>query len=379
MNWRSRVLLAPAILIASLVGQAAMGTLSAADTSQPTTKQPPLGLPPLPAYLANSSPDKIALGRRLFFERRLSFNNTISCGMCHLEDDAFASTQSKLAIGMEGRTLRRNTPTVLNVAYQKTLFHDGRESRLELQAWMPLLDHDEMANPSMGFVLDRIAALDDYKAAFETIYRGEGISVHTVGDAIAAYEATLLSGNSRFDRWHFGSEDDALSPSEKSGFAIFTGKGRCSTCHTIGETSALFTDHEFHNTGIGYRAVMKSDDLLTVPLAPGVEIKIKRSEIDSVSETLRNDIGRFAITLKPEDRWAYKTPMLRSVSRTFPYMHDGSMPTLEAVVEFYNQGGAPNDALSPKIRPLDLTEAEKSDLVAFLRTLDGDGAAKGKR
>lgn len=363
-------------IIATVAGQLVTSNLLAAEEPNAAVVKAPLGLPPLPDYLANSSPGKIELGRRLFFERRLSFNNTLSCGMCHLEEDAFASTQSKLAIGMEGRTLRRNAPTVLNVAYQKTLFHDGREPHLLIQAWMPLLDHDEMANPSMGYALDRVAQLDDYKDVFEKVYPGEGVSVRTVGDAIAAYEATLLSGNSRFDKWHFGSDKNALTESEKSGFAIFTGKGKCSTCHEIGESSALFTDHKFHNTGIGYRAVMLGDEILTVPLAPGVEVKINRSEVNSFSEKLRNDIGRFAISQKPEDRWAYKTAMLRSVSRTFPYMHDGSIPTLEAVVDYYNQGGVPNEALSPKIRPLGLTDTEKQDLVAFLKSLDGDEAQK---
>lgn len=372
MTWRLKMLAAPLAVLAVAACYSMTSPLVAAEKPGAAQLRPPLGLPPLPDDLAAPAPDKVELGRRLFFERRLSFNNTLSCGMCHIKDDAFASTQSKLSIGMEGRTLRRNAPTVLNVAYQKSLFHDGRETHFKVQAWGPLLDPDEMANPSIGYVLDRLAGLDDYAQAFEASYPGEGISIRTVGDAFALYEATLLSGNSRFDRWYFGSEKDALTVSEQSGFSIFTGKGGCSNCHEIGKTSALFTDQKFNNTGIGYRAVMKADEMLTVPLAPGVEVKIERSEIDAVSETLKNDIGRFAISHRPEDRWAYKTPSLRNVSRTFPYMHDGSIPTLEAVVEYYNKGGVPNDALSAKIRPLGLSEAEKKDLVAFLKSLDGD-------
>lgn len=336
----------------------------------------PLGLPPVPARFAKVSTTKVELGRKLFFDRRLSFNSTLSCAMCHIEEDAFASTQSKRAIGMEGRTVLRNAPTLINVVYQRTLFHDGRETHLDLQAWLPLLAADEMANPSMGYVLDRIAQLDDYPARFDRAYPGEGISSHSVGDAIATYEATLLSGNSRFDRWRFAGEKGALSQSEEAGFGIFTGKGGCSACHTIGSDSALFTDHRFHNTGIGYRASMHTNREYVIPLAPGVETRMFGHEIDSFGEKLRNDIGRFEVTLKESDRWAYKTPSLRNVSRTYPYMHDGSIATLEGVVEYYSSGAAAQHAgpESP-LKRLDLSAREKADLVAFLKSLDGEDQA----
>lgn len=362
-----------AFLIACMVLAAGTGwVLRASGASDgAATVHPPLGLPPLPAQFATLSPEKVALGRRLFFERRLSFNNTLSCAMCHLEADAYASTQSKQAIGMEGRTLRRNAPTLLNVAYQKSLFHDGRETRLDLQIWMPLLAEDEMANPSLGYVLDHIARLDDYQAEFAKVYPGEGLSVRTVGDAIAAFEASLLSADSRFDRWRYGGDGSALSEQEQAGFAIFTGKGHCNTCHTIGKDSALFTDHGFHDTGIGYRASMQPDRVYVIPLAPGVEARMSSSEIQRFGEKPRNDVGRFEVTLKESDRWAYKTPTLRNVARTHPYMHDGSIATLEEVVDYYDKGAVPHRGLSAEIQPLHLSEAEKADLVAFLRALDG--------
>lgn len=332
----------------------------------------PLGLPPMQPRFATVQPAKVELGRKLFFDRRLSFNNTLSCAMCHLEEDAFASTQSKKSIGMEGRTLRRNAPSLLNVVYQRTLFHDGRESRIDLQVWMPLLAEDEMANPSMGYVLDRIGELDDYRAQFNRVYPAEGISVHSVGDAIATYEATLLSANSRFDRWQFGGETGLLTEAEESGFRIFTGKGGCSACHRIEQESALFTDHRFHNTGIGYRAAMGPDRVYVIPLAPGVTTSMSERQINAFGESPRNDVGRFEVTLEESDRWAYKTPSLRNVSRTKPYMHDGSIATLEDVVEYYSSGAAAPHATDGIFTRLDLSAGEKADLVAFLRTLDGE-------
>lgn len=361
-----------ALFAGVLASQEWTTSASFAQSEVPTKETAPLGLPPIPAKYSQISKAKIDLGRALFFERRLSFNNTLSCAMCHLEEDAFASTQSKRAIGFEGMTVLRNAPTLLNVVYQRTLFHDGRETHLDLQAWLPLLAHDEMANPSMGYVLDRINGLDDYAARFEQVYPGEGVSGRAVGDAIASFESTLLSANSRFDRWYFGRESGALTASEQAGFSIFTGKGGCSTCHTIGETSALFTDHRFHNTGIGYRASMLGDREYVIPLAPGVETRMLHHEIDSFGEKLRNDIGRFAVTLNESDRWSYKTPSLRNVSRTYPYMHDGSIGTLLEVVEYYSSGAAAKHAgPGSPLKRLDLSAAEKADLVSFLKSLDG--------
>lgn len=333
----------------------------------------PLGLPALPSA-ASSTPEQIALGKKLFFDRRLSFNNTLSCGMCHIESQAFASTQSSTAVGFEGKSLRRNAPTLLNVVFQRSLFHDGRESDLAQQVWMPFLAHDEMANPSIGHVISRIRGLSDYEGRFETAFPGRQPSMETVGEALAAYERTLLSGNSRFDQWYFGKVEDALSDQEKRGFEIFVGKGNCATCHQIDEKNALFTDHKFHNTGIGYRATMgRHQKARRVQLAPDTFITIDDELLRHVTEQPQNDLGRFEVTLNPEDRWAYKTPSLRDVSRTPPYMHDGSLFSLEEVVDYYDRGGVPHDALDGNIASLDLTNEEKLDLVAFLKSLNGDG------
>jgi cytochrome c peroxidase len=331
----------------------------------------PLGLPPL-YNSQKSSADLVRLGRKMFFDRRLSFNNTNSCAMCHIESQAFASNYSATAVGMEGQSLQRNAPSLYNVAYQKLLFHDGRESSLTTQVWSPLLSPVEMANPSVGYVIDRVRGLSDYDGLFEAAFSGQGPSMETIGDALAVYERTLLSGNSRFDRWYFGGEKSALTEEEKAGFELFSGKAGCSSCHTVDKTSALFTDQKFHVTGVGFHAATASPPVAwKVQLAPGIFVSVQNSLLDSVSAPRKNDIGRFEITLNPADRWAYKTPSLRDAELTYPYMHDGSIATLADVIEFYDKGGLVHDGAS-ELSPLHLTKAEKDDLVSFLKTLTGD-------
>jgi cytochrome c peroxidase len=349
----------------ALAGDAWQGHAQGQDSINRSARAiPALGLPPLPESYRDSDLAKITLGKKLFFDRRLSFNGTLSCGMCHLEGDAFASTQSRTAIGMEGATLRRNAPGLLNVVYQEFLFHDGRERSLLHQAWMPMIAPDEMANPSFGHVLDRIASLGDYDGLFAAAYPDEGATFATVGDAIANYEATLVSGNSRFDRWRYGNEGRALSSDEIAGFYLFTGNAGCANCHVIGEQDALFTDHGFHDTGVGYRASMEAE--------AGLAEAANSARVPLPGEIRRNDTGRFEVTQDPRDRWRFKTLGLRNVSLTSPYMHDGSIATLEEVLAYYNKGGIAHEGLDRRIRPLDLSAVEISQLAAFLRSLDGD-------
>ena len=328
----------------------------------------PLGLPPLEAH-QRPVKRQVELGRKLFFDRRLAFNNTNSCAMCHIETQGLTSNQSATAIGMEGRSLNRNAPSLYNVAYEKTLFHDGRETDLAQQAWAPLLSSLEMANPSIGSVVDRIRGFEDYKGLFEAAFDERGLSMETIGTALASYQRTLLAGNSRFDQWYYGKNAGALSDDEKHGFEVFAGKGNCATCHTIGEKSALFTDGNFYVTGIGYHSAIGAGSRVSkVQLAPGEFVEIKHEDMKTYSAPRLNDIGRFAVTLDPKDRWSYKTPGLRNVELTFPYMHDGSLSTLEDVVEFYDRGGYEHDG-DRVLQPLGLTAKEKADLVAFLKSL----------
>ncbi len=336
-------------------------------------RNPPLGLPPLPrrepVRLNRAS---VALGRKLFFDRRLSLNGTISCAMCHVPEQGFTSNEIATAVGIEGRTVRRNAPTVLNAAYNQLLFHDGRENRLSQQVWGPLLARNEMGNPSVGFVLDKVRTLPDYAGLFQEAFDGEAPNMLNLGEALAAYQMTLNAADSPFDRWYFGGDETAVSESARRGFALFTGKAGCSSCHPVGKDSALFTDQQLHNTGIGYRNALPDQAAgERVQLAPGVFVEVPKEIIDQVGAPPPADLGRYEITQDPADRWKYKTPSLRNVALTAPYMHDGSIPTLREVVEFYDRGGVPNPLLDPRIRPLGLSEREIDDLVAFLESLTG--------
>jgi cytochrome c peroxidase len=231
-----------------------------------------------------------------------------------------------------------------------------------------------MANPSLGHVLDRLRALPDYAGRFEAAFAGRGASADSVGEALASYERTLVAGDSPFDRYRYGGANDALRADERRGLEIFTGKGRCANCHLIGEHSALLSDFRYHNTGIGWlRSQQRAQ--VEVELAPGTTAPMSAADLRRIGAPPRSDLGRFEITLDPADRWAYKTPMLRNVAATAPYMHDGSLPTLEAVVEFYDGGGAGAPDQSSLIAPLRLSTAEKAALVAFLKALTGRVAA----
>ena len=339
--------------------------------------RPPLGLPPVPVPDANPvSRKKIALGRRLFYDRRLSLNDTVSCAMCHVPEQGFTSNELATSVGIEGRTVRRNAPTIYNTGYLTRLFHDGREYSLEQQIWGPLLASNEMDNPSVGYVVEKVKHLPDYKGLFERAFARDP-TMETIGMAIASYERALNSANSPFDRWHYGHRADALSEKAQRGFQLFTGKAGCAGCHTVGLQSALLTDNGLHNTGIGYRASMLEEpEKRTVEVAPGVSIEVDTAAVEAVAERPPNDLGLYEITQNPNDRWKYRTPSLRNAALTAPYMHDGSLATLEEVVQFYNRGGEPNENLDALIKPLGLTAAEVGDLVLFLNALTGDNVGE---
>lgn len=322
---------------------------------------PPVGPAPTAA--------QIALGRQLFFDRRLSHNGTVACASCHVPDQGYTSHELKTPVGIEGRTVRRNAPSLLNAGLLRVLFHDGREDNLEQQAWAPLLASNEMGNPSIGTVLQRVRALPEYQGRFEAAFAGKGLSMETLGGALAAYERTLLAGASDFDRWHFQGHATAVSPAARQGFELFTGKAGCSGCHLVGKGSALFTDEAFHNTGVGYRQSMAPRPDGAVIVAPGTQLDVAPGAVAASSEPPANDLGRYEITGDPADRWRFRTPGLRNVAITAPYMHDGSLPTLAAVVAFYNAGGVPNEGLDPRLRPLGLSAGEQAAVVAFLESL----------
>jgi cytochrome c peroxidase len=323
-----------------------------------------LGLPPP----ATQSAASIALGRKLFFDRRMAVNGTVSCAMCHVPEQAFTQNELQTPVGVEGRSVRRNAPTLLNVGYRRRLFHDGRENSLETQAWSPLLNHQEMANPSVGFVLEKLASYDDYQGLFETAFNRPA-TMETVGQALAAYQHTLSSADSPFDRWFFGGDEAALDPAARRGFDVFRKSG-CVGCHLIEDQMAHFTDDTFHDTGIGYeRTMLAGHNVEQITVAPGVTVEVSPGVAPL---PVTNDLGRYEITAKPSDRWKYKTPTLRNVAYTAPYMHDGSLATLDSVIRHYIEGGVPHPGLDPLIVPLNLSTRDVADLIAFLHSLTGD-------
>ena len=294
----------------------------------------PLGLNSLvPVPIDNPlTPEKVELGRRLFFDPGLSRDGTISCASCHQPEKAFTDGRA-LAVGIEQRVGRRNVPTLLNGAYGKTMFWDGRAASLEEQALVPLTHPNEMDNSLEGIV-ERLREDGVYPGLFEPAFGSAEVTPRRIAQALASYQRALVAGDSPFDRYLILNDESALSDAARRGLALFRGKARCSHCHD----GPLFTDQKFHNTGVGW----------------GNEPP---------------DLGRFEFTGIEEDKGRFKTPTLRNVTLTAPYMHDGSIASLEEVIEFYNRGGQPNPSLDPTIRPLNLSAQEKSDLIAFLRSL----------
>jgi cytochrome c peroxidase len=226
-----------------------------------------------------------------------------------------------------------------------------------------------MNNPSVGHVLQQLHSDEEYLGMFMNTF-GEKANMMNVGQALAQYQQSLIGASSRFDQWYFGSDKNALNELEQQGFAVFMGKGACQSCHSVGDNYALFTDHQLHNTGVGFEESMRKDPKsITVQLAPGIQASVDQSLIRSVGEEKENDLGLYEVSLNPMDRWKYRTPSLRNIAVTAPYMHNGEFSSLDEVIQFYNSGGAPNELLSPLIRPLNLTNHEHLALKEFLKSL----------
>jgi cytochrome c peroxidase len=352
------------------------GSGSAASDSEPRTLHSerigiPLGLPsPLPIPENNPlTSEKVALGRRLFFDRRLSPNDTMSCAMCHIPAQGFTVNELRLAVGINGQTTKRNPPSLYNVAYQRLLFHDGREFTLEDQVISPLTNPVEMGNPSIGYVVEKIKKLPGYTEQFRRVF-GEGVSVATLGKALASYERMLLSANSPFDRWYFGGDKTAVSNEVKAGFRLFQGRGQCFACHTVNKDAALFTNQGFHNTGVAQLQFIP-EKTVEVDLGGGLRVQMPRAQVDEILTPPEKNLGRYEVTLDPTDLWRYKTPSLRNVVLTAPYMHNGALRTLEEVIEYYDRGGTGAEGQDPRIAPLNLTTEEKKSLLALLHSLTG--------
>jgi cytochrome c peroxidase len=337
-----RLLLGLAGVVVALGIGTALGSGQGGKQDESTPPEPPQGLPPV--FWPDDNPysaEKVALGRLLYFDLRLSSDETVSCASCHAPAQAFTDGLP-FSLGILGQKGGRSAPTVINRAYTTLQFWDGRARTLEEQAKGPLANPLEMTsikeeNQAHTEVVQRVREIPGYAAKFRAVF-GEGpITIDAVAKAIATFERTVLSGNSAFDRYKAG-EKSALSDSQLRGMKVFFNKAQCDSCHL----GFNFSDESFMNIGVGM-------------------------------DKPNPDLGRFAVSKREADKGAFKTPTLREVAQTAPYMHDGSMRTLEEVVEHYNKGGIKNPWLSQQIKPLNLTEQEKKDLVEFLKGLNGSG------
>ncbi len=291
-----------------------------------------LGLPPVPSPRDNpQTPEKVALGRALFDDKRLSVDGSVSCSTCHQPDRAFTDGRS-LAQGVRQQNGTRNAPTLINSAYLTSMFWDGRRGSLEEQAADPLVNPVEHGLDSHGEVLARVRADAAYVAGFRAAFdvAPESIRLEHVVKALAAFQRTLVAGDSPFDRYRYGGDSSALSVSQVRGLDLFTGRARCATCHTIDKEHALLTDQEFHTIGIGQARIQPG-------LADRATRLVRLSQAERDQSILGDPevaaLGRFAVTLKPGDIGRFRTPTLRNVALTAPYMHDGSVPTLAEAVE----------------------------------------------
>jgi cytochrome c peroxidase len=291
-------------------------------------------LPPVPTPPDNPQTDaKVKLGRQLYFEKRISLDRSISCATCHDPEHGWADPRP-VSEGVAGAKGGRNSPTILNACYNRVQFWDGREPDLEHQALGPLQNPVEM-KMTMPLVVERLKGIPGYVEEFREVF-GTEPNDGGVAKAIAAFERTVISDNSPYDQYLRG-DRAAMSRAAIRGLHLFKGKAHCLACHS----GPNFTDSRFHNLGVGYRSGKYAD------------------------------VGRFGVTKRREETGAFKTPTLRSVALTAPYMHDGSEKTLADVVDLYSRGGVPNPHPDRLIVPLHLSGREKADLVAFLEALTG--------
>ncbi|MFH1743303.1 MAG: cytochrome c peroxidase [bacterium] len=352
-------------------------SVSSMNAERAVDSSVPLGLPSVP-YPENNvqTPEKIALGEKLFNDARFSTTKEVSCSTCHLPEKAFTDGPLKVSEGINKLTGTRNSPPVVNAAYAKTLFWDGRSPSLEDQALHPFLNPVEMGLKDHQPIIDIVRTDPDYVGRFNTVFglSSDSITMKEVTQAIAAFERTKIAGNSDFDRWYYGGEEDALSEEQKRGFNLFVNEGRCVSCHLIEQTQALFMDNRFHNIGIGINDIQEE-----VPKLAGEFLKAEATaaevDIKVLTDKRTSELGRFAISRGFDDLGAFKTPTLRNIAITAPYMHDGSLETLRDVVVHYNNGGVTNegdpvnDFLSGGIRPLNLSDGQIDELVAFMEAL----------
>ncbi|MBL8210899.1 MAG: c-type cytochrome [Bryobacterales bacterium] len=313
--------------------------LAADGPKKPATLQVPLGLLPVQFPKDNPyTPEKAELGHLLYYDTRLSADNSVSCGSCHHNAKAYTDN-APVSTGIRGQKGGRSAPTVINRAYSLAQFWDGRAATLEEQAIGPIANPIEMGETHEN-VVAKLRKIPGYRALFLKAFGTEDFTIDHVAKAIATFERTVLSGNSPYDRYQAG-QKKAMTPDQIRGMDVYLNKAKCDQCHE----GINFTSNAYHNIGVG---MDKPDP----------------------------DVGRYAVTKSEADLGAFKTPTLRDIARTAPYMHDGSLATLEEVVDYYDKGGIPNKNLDKTMKKLNLTAQEKKDLVAFLKALNGEGWQK---
>jgi len=335
-----RVSLANLLLVVGLIFLAGgmMGVRPA--SAEDTLPAIPLGLDEEAFKVPSDNPitkDKIELGRYLFFDKRLSANITIACATCHIPALAFTDGQP-VSTGIHRQQGGRSAPTAINRGFSTVQFWDGRAATLEGQSIGPFANPIEHGFANHDQLVSKINGIKGYKDLFKKVFGTDTITKEQVGKSIATFQRTLISGNSPFDRYDWEGEISAISEAAKRGRKLFFEKARCNLCHF----GTNFSDEKFHNIGIGW-------------------------DKEAV------DLGRYHVTRETKDIGAFKTPTLREISLTAPYMHDGRFGTLMEVVEHYNQGGIKNPFLDNQIIPLNLTDSEMRDIVEMLRTLNGTG------
>jgi cytochrome c peroxidase len=314
------------------------------------------------------TPEKVALGQQLFFDAHLSADGTIACSTCH--DPARAFTDGKaVSAGIGGRAGQRNSPTVLNARYNATQFWDGRAATLEQQAALPIVNSVEMGQPNLDAAVASIAAIPQYRQAFQSAF-GTAPNGTDLVRAIAAYERTQVAFDSPFDHYIAG-ERDAIDPAARRGWELFNGRARCNKCHALSDKTrdtTNFTDNDFHNIGV---LIVRHNVVALAKQARQMLASADAAAVDRAAiQTDMSALGRFLVTKKESDIAAFKTPNLRNLLLTAPYFHDGSQATLWDVIDHYNKGaGLNNPYLDEDIVPLALDERDIDDLVAFMASL----------
>jgi cytochrome c peroxidase len=345
------------VLLTLLPGGATRAAEAAVTPEQVSSAIGHLGPVPAPPGMPLSAA-KVALGKQLFTDTRLSGDGSVSCETCHLPDHGYAAAEA-LGPAYPSQRERRNSPTLINAAYNQPLIWDGRAPDLDKQALGPVKNILHMNN-DLDLLVEQLKADADYPEAFRKAYGDTGIDAGRIADALASFERTLVFDDSPLDRYMDG-DTAALDAAQLRGLGLFLGKAKCIACHR----GPNLTDNQFHNLAVPDQAILRNPEILAA-----IRFDAKRMGLTEWAQLTR-DPGRELVSKDPADRGKFRTMGLRNIESSPPYMHNGALATLAEVVAFYDRGGGDDPQKSPLLEPLGLSEAEREDLVAFLRALTG--------